>query len=295
MVECFVHIEKVIGSNPISPTFFMIKKYIKILLNTFFYINLNIFNCYSADRYLENRYFTMSLKNYIINCTEELSSRIDDNNFTDFKLDIKNIKEDNNISELLENDEGELKFSPPKNITVDVFLKNCYDIYSKHKCYDLFTKKFRGMENDNKYKIADIFLKLLIIELNYEEKTSESLEKYNNDKKKDFDKVKSSNKKFFENFYGAKFFFERAKALIIVNKSLLKSIELMIERYNDADEQKKKDKILDFIINQTYNKMLNIDYLWILYTYGYRASKTFSKTDRGFAPFAAEAFKEYFS
>ena len=57
MVECFVHIEKVIGSNPISPTFFMIKKYIKILLNTFFYINLNVFNCYSSDKELEKFFF----------------------------------------------------------------------------------------------------------------------------------------------------------------------------------------------------------------------------------------------
>ena len=53
-----------------------------------------------------------------------------------------------------------------------------------------------------------------------------------------------------------------------------------------------KDKILEFIIYQTYNKMLNIDYLWILYTYGYRASKTLNNNDPGFIPFPADIFKD---
>lgn len=269
----------------------MIKKYIKILLNTFFYINLNIFNCYSSDKELENRYFTMSLKNHIINCTEELFSKIDNNNFTDAKLDIKNINEDKDISKILENDEGELKFSPTKNKTVKTFLGDCSNIYWDDKYYKLFKDNFNEKENENnkKYKIADIFLKLLIIELDYERKTNKTFEKYINDNSEKFKKTKNSNKEFFDKYYGAKFFCERAKSLIIINKSLLNSIKLMIEHYKD------KDKILDFIINQTYNKMLNIDYLWILYTYGYRASKTFNNDDLGFAPFPANIFIDNFS
>jgi len=275
----------------------MIKQYIKVLLNLFFYINLNVFKCYSSDKYLENRYFTMSFKKYIIDCIHNLTNIIDKNDFINGKLDINKINEDEDISKLLENDEGELKFSPKKKITIKTFLSSCSDIYDKkeyyEKYYEPFNEKFKEMENDKKYKVADMFLKLLIIELDYEKKTNETFEKYLNNNSENFKKMRSSNKEFFEKYYGAKFFYERAKALIIVNTSLLNSIKLMIENFKDKD--KDKDKVLDFIIAQTYNKIVNIDYLWILYTYGYRASKTLSDKDDGYIPFPSNLFKDNFS
>ena len=237
----------------------------------------------------------MSLKDYIINTTEKLIPKIDNNTFEDHKLNINDIKEDYDISKLLENDEGHLGICVPKKINIKTFIKNCYNVYNDNEYYKTFNNYFKNeLKDNNKYKIANIFLILLIVELDYEEKIQRSFEKYVNNNAATFEKTKASNKEFFEKYYGAKFFSERAKSLIIANKSLLNSIKLMIEHYNDDNEQKKKDTILNFILSQTYNKMFNIDYLWILYTYGYRAPKTFNSNDTGFSPFPTDILKDYY-
>ena len=58
-------------------------------------------------------------------------------------------------------------------------------------------------------------------------------------------------------------------------------------------QQNGMSKILDQR-KEHYNKMFNIDYLWILYTYGYRAPKTFNSNDTGFSPFPTDILKDYY-
>ena len=289
-VECFVHIEKVIGSNPISPTNIMIIRHIKLFFNTF----LMIFFCKITfcDNVIKNRYFTISAKNLIIRCTNDLVSSINNNNFINHKLDINNIDENKNLYEFLSKHESYIGTTLEKNQTIDNFLRNCNYDFSNDDYYKKFNEIEFSDKNSKKYKVAEIFLKLIIIELDYEKKIYESFNRYVNNNMERFNKVKSSNKDFFEKFYDAKFFKERAQALIIINKSLLQSISLIIEYYKNKD---KKEKIIDFIINQTYNKMLNIDYLWILYTYGFRGTDTLKKGDPGFNPFMSNVFKENYS
>ena len=289
-VECFVHIEKVIGSNPISPTICMFKIYKKILYFTLFFTNFFKYKCSDADTIMRNRYFALSIEDYIINSTDNVTKNINNNNFEDFGLNIKNIDIAKNISENLEKDEGHLGVTINKNETIKNFLDSCNGIIKNNDTYNAFLGKFTGKEKDVKYKIADIFLKLLIIELDYECKIYNSLKKYLDANAENFKKMKPNNQDFFEKYYASKFFCERAKSLIVVNKSLLNSIHLMIDCHGNGDEG-----VLKFIISQTYNKIVNIDYLWIMYTYGHRASKTFYDSDPGFSPFPTAIFKDYYN
>ena len=218
-----------------------------------------------------------------------MKKKIDDNKFEDFGLDIKNIKREEIISEKLEKDEGHLEVTINKNETINNFLNSCMSIINEDETYKAFSNKFTINENDAKGKVADIFLKLLIIELDYEGKIYNSLKRYLDANAENYKKMKPNNKEFFEKYYAAKFFCERARSLIAINKSLLNSIRLMIDCHVNGDE-----KVLKFIISQTYNKIVNIDYLWIMYTYGYRAPKTFYDSDPGFSPFPVAIFKDYY-
>ena len=269
----------------------MIEKFIKIFCNIFFIIQFN--NNIFCDNVIRNRYFTLSAKDTIIRCTKDLVNTIDQNNFENHELDINKINEDRNIYEFLKGYDGNLGATMPKDQNLKDFLNNCNNIYSENECYKSFLNV--GFDDNGKYKVALnvalIFLKLIIIELDYEKKIQMSFEKYVNDNIKKFDKVKAKDKDFFQNFYDAKFFNERAKALIIINKSLLNSISLFIEKYKTLD----KEKILKFIIHQTYNKMFNIDYLWILYTYGFRGTDVLKKGDSGYNPFMSDLFKQNYS
>ena len=120
----------------------------------------------------------MSLKDYIINTTEKLIPKIDNNTFEDHKLNINDIKEDYDISKLLENDEGHLGICVPKKINIKTFIKNCYNVYNDNEYYKTFNNYFKNeLKDNNKYKIANIFLILLIVELDYEEKIQRSFEK----------------------------------------------------------------------------------------------------------------------
>lgn len=267
----------------------MFKIYKKILYFTLFFTNFYKYKCSDADSIMRNRYFALSIEDYIINSTDNVTKNINNNNFDDFGLNIKNIDIAENISENLEKDEGHLEVTINKNETITNFLNSCNVIIQKNDTYNAFFEKFNGKEKDVKYNVADIFLKLLIIELDYEGKIYNSLKKYLDANAENFKKMKPNNQDFFEKYYASKFFCERAKALIVINKSLLNSIRLMINCYTDDK------KILEFIISQTYNKIVNIDYLWIMYTYGHRASKTFYDSDPGFSPFPKAIFKDYYN
>ena len=267
----------------------MLKIYKKILYFISFFINFYKYKCYNADTIMRNRYFALSIEDYIINSTDNVTKDINNNNFENFKLDIKNINRDKNISENLEKDDGHLGVTINKNETITNFLDSCRYIIQENNTYKAFSSKFTGKTNDDKYKVADIFLKLLIIELDYEYKIHNSLKRYLDANAENFKKMKSNDEKFFKEYYASKFFCERASSLIVINRSLLNSIHLMIDCYNNNDEE-----VLKFIISQTYNKIVNIDYLWIMYTYGYRAPETFYDSDPGFSPFPVAIFKDYY-
>ena len=238
---------------------------------------------------LESRYFTSSIKDYIIRTADEsLAKNMNNDYYLDSRdISFKSFDFGKNISEYYKDETGNLGIDISQNMILNDFISKCNPIYDENEVY----KNFRDFivnnkvdDKDPKKRLAELFLQLLIIELDYVEKIKTVFTTYYDNNLDKSEKVSSSDKDFFVKFNSVKFYKGRAEILIEIINSLLKSIDFFIKNSND------KDKTLDFIIHQTCNKIVNMDYLWIMYTYGIRPQKTFNQYDSGFNPFPNQIF-----
>ena len=241
---------------------------------------------------LNKRYLTSAIKDYIIRYSDDkiINKMKTKYEIGEKKYDFSNFDYNKNISEYFDKEIGNLGIEIPQNRTLQSFItEDCINIYSDNSVYTKFLSKFNGKQNDKNYKIAELFLQLLIIELDYVQKIKTTFTKYYNKNKATADKISASDIKFFKKFNAVKFYKGRAEILEEIITKLLDTIEFFID--NSSDD----NNILDFIISQTYNKIVNIDYLWIMYTYGIRPVGTFNNEDRGFNPFPNQIFIENYS